>query len=100
MLASSFAPSATPAFSLCPSLPPPCRQFFQEQFAALDAQLFSPNRAAFPAQAFNADSFAWAVAAVRSRLHTPLDTDNIALVPLADAVSSSGSSSGGSGKQQ
>lgn len=65
----------------------PCRQFFQEQYQALDAELFSPNRSAFPAQAFNADSFAWAVATVRSKLHAPLDTDNIALVPLADAVS-------------
>lgn len=76
----------------CPNLPathsmcPACRQFFQEQYQSLDAELFSSNRTAFPAQAFNADSFTWAVATVRSRLHQPLDTDNIALVPLADAV--------------
>jgi hypothetical protein len=65
-----------------------CRQFFQEQYEALNASLFSPNRALFPASTFTAEGFAWAVATVRSRLHAPLDADSIALVPLADAVSS------------
>jgi hypothetical protein len=63
-----------------------CRQFFQEQYEALDASLFSTNRAVFPASTFTAEGFAWAVATVRSRLHAPLDADTVALVPLADAV--------------
>jgi hypothetical protein len=65
----------------------PCRQFFFEQYQQLDEELFSPNRAAFPADRFNYTSFAWAVASVRSKLHAPLDADPVALVPLADAVS-------------
>ncbi len=32
------------------------------------------------------DSFLWAVATVRSRIHSPLDGDYVALVPLADLV--------------
>lgn len=68
----------------CPFLV--CRQFFQEQFLKLDEELFRPNRAAFPADAFTAERFAWAVATVRSRLRTPLDAGSLAIVPLADAV--------------
>jgi hypothetical protein len=52
----------------------------------LDEQLFSPNRAVFPAERFSYSSFSWAVASVRSKLHAPLDADPVALVPLADAV--------------
>jgi hypothetical protein len=63
------------------------RQFFREQYEQLQASLFGPNRAAFPAEAFSYDRFAWAVATVRSRLHAPLDADPVTLVPLADAVS-------------
>jgi hypothetical protein len=64
----------------------PCRQFFFEQYQMLDEQLFSPNRAVFPAERFSYSSFSWAVASVRSKLHAPLDADPVALVPLADAV--------------
>eukprot|EP00878_Enallax_costatus_P013966 GHUV01014605.1.p1 GENE.GHUV01014605.1~~GHUV01014605.1.p1 ORF type:complete len:347 (+),score=91.08 GHUV01014605.1:276-1316(+) len=60
------------------------KQFFSEQYQQLDEQLFSPNRSAFPADAFNYSSFVWAVATVRSKLHAPLDSDPVALVPLAD----------------
>jgi hypothetical protein len=52
----------------------------------LDEQLFSPNRAVFPADRFNYSNFSWAVASVRSKLHAPLDVDPVALVPVADAV--------------
>jgi hypothetical protein len=64
----------------------PCRQFFFEQYQQLDEELFSPNRAVFPADRFNYTSFSSAVASVRSKLHAPLDADPVALVPLADAV--------------
>lgn len=63
------------------------RQFFSEQYQLLDQQLFSKNRSVFPADVFNYNSFVWAVASVRSKLHAPLDSDPVALVPLADSVS-------------
>lgn len=62
------------------------RQFFQQTFADLEANLLSPNRALFPADAFSYEAFVWAVATVRSRAHSPLDGANIAMVPLADQV--------------
>jgi len=67
-----------------------CRQFFLEQFQQLDLSLFSQNRTAFPMDKFNYNNFVWAVASVRSRLHSPLDTDPVALVPVADVVSRPG----------
>lgn len=65
----------------------PCRQFFQEQYQQLNDQLFSCNRAAFPEGVFSYHNFVWAVATVRSRLHPPLDSEQPALVPVADLVS-------------
>eukprot|EP00882_Tetradesmus_deserticola_P024104 GHRQ01026330.1.p1 GENE.GHRQ01026330.1~~GHRQ01026330.1.p1 ORF type:complete len:451 (+),score=161.10 GHRQ01026330.1:119-1471(+) len=62
------------------------KQFFSEQYQQLNEELFSPNRAAFPADRVNRTSFSWAVASVRSKLHAPLDADPVALVPLADAL--------------
>lgn len=63
------------------------RQFFREQHAQLESELFAAHRDAFPAAQYDHASFAWAVASVRSRLHAPLDAQPLALVPLADAVS-------------
>ena len=52
----------------------------------LDIELFSQHREAFPKDVFTLDAFLWAVATVRSRVHSPLDGDYVALVPLADLV--------------
>lgn len=49
--------------------------------------MLAPNRANFPAATFSEAAFLWAVAAVRSRVHAPLEGDQLALVPLADLVS-------------
>ena len=64
-----------------------CRAFFEARYAELDAELFSKHREAFPKDVFTRDTFLWAVATVRSRVHSPLDGDYVALVPLADLVS-------------
>ena len=63
-----------------------CRAFFEGRYAELDAELFSRHREAFPRETFTLDAFLWAVATVRSRVHSPLDGDYVALVPLADLV--------------
>lgn len=63
-----------------------CRAFFEGRFAELDTELFSKHREAFPRDVFTLDAFLWAVATVRSRVHSPLDGDVVALVPLADLV--------------
>ena len=42
---------------------------------------------AFPASVFTWESFLWAVATVRARIHAPLQGQQAALVPLADLVS-------------
>eukprot|EP00775_Hariotina_reticulata_P010446 gene10446-10604_t len=62
------------------------KQFFMEQYQQLDQGLFSQNRPAFPVDKFSYSNFVWAVASVRSRLHSPLDADPVAMVPVADAV--------------
>ncbi len=64
-----------------------CRAFFEGRYAELDAELFFKHREAFPRDVFTQDAFLWAVATVRSRVHSPLDGDYVALVPLADLVS-------------
>ena len=63
-----------------------CRAFFEGKHAELDAELFSRHREAFPRETFTLDAFLWAVATVRSRVHSPLDGDYVAMVPLADLV--------------
>ena len=63
-----------------------CRAFFEGKYAELDAELFSRHREAFPRETFTLDAFLWAVATVRSRVHSPLDGDYVAMVPLADLV--------------
>lgn len=40
----------------------------------------------FPPEVYTLDGFLWAVATVRSRVHSPLDGEDVALVPLADLV--------------
>ena len=52
-----------------------CRAFFEGKYAELDAELFSRHREAFPRETFTLDAFLWAVATVRSRVHSPLDGD-------------------------
>ena len=42
---------------------------------------------AFPADVFTWESFLWAVATVRARIHAPLQGQQAALVPFADLVS-------------
>jgi hypothetical protein len=68
----------------------PCRQFFKQQFQLLEAELFAPNRQIFTESTFTLSNFTWAVALVRSRIHTPLDgsssSGQLALVPIADLV--------------
>ena len=70
----------------CPMFKPRegCRAFFEGRFAELDAELFSKHREAFPKDDFTLDAFLWAVATVRSRVHSPLEGEYVALVPLAD----------------
>ena len=48
--------------------------------------MLAPARSSFPEATFTEEAFLWAVAAVRSRVHAPLEGDQIALVPLADLV--------------
>lgn len=48
--------------------------------------MLAPNPGSFPAATFSEAAFLWAVAAVRSRVHAPLEGDQLALVPLADLV--------------
>lgn len=62
------------------------RTFFRSTFAQLQAGLFTANPAAFPPAVFTLPNFVWAVAAVRSRSHPPLEGDKIALAPLVDLV--------------
>lgn len=52
--------------------------------------MFAADRRLFPAEVYTRDAFTWAAATVRSRIHAPLDGQQLALVPLADAVSTSG----------
>ncbi|GIL50360.1 hypothetical protein Vafri_6588 [Volvox africanus] len=61
--------------------------FFQATFQQLQSGLFAANPAAFPPSTFTLPNFLWAVAAVRSRSHAPLDGAKIALVPLTELVS-------------
>jgi hypothetical protein len=63
-----------------------CRQFFEAKHAELEEQLFAAHRNAFPPHSHELDDFLWAVATVRSRVHSPLDGEDVALVPLADLV--------------
>ncbi|BDA46746.1 Actin-histidine N-methyltransferase [Coccomyxa sp. Obi] len=62
------------------------RQFFEAKFAELEEQLFMPHPDVFPPEVYALDGFLWAVATVRSRVHSPLDGEDVALVPLADLV--------------
>ena len=52
----------------------------------MDAAALEPQRGSFPEATFTEAAFLWAVAAVRSRVHSPLEGDQLALVPLADLV--------------
>jgi hypothetical protein len=49
--------------------------------------VFAADRTHFPAEVFSQEAFTWAAATVRGRIHAPLDAQQLALVPLADAVS-------------
>lgn len=69
-----------------PTLLPACSAYFEQRHAQLQAELFGPNPAAFPADTFSLDAFLWAACTVRARSHAPLDGPAIALVPLADMV--------------
>lgn len=60
--------------------------FFRSTFQQLQAGLFASNPAAFPPSVFTLPRFLWAVAAVRSRSHAPLEGQRIAVVPLVDLV--------------
>lgn len=62
------------------------RHFFEGKYAELEEQLFANYRDVFPSEVYTLDGFLWAVATVRSRVHSPLDGDDVALVPLADLV--------------
>ncbi|GIL90815.1 hypothetical protein Vretimale_16759 [Volvox reticuliferus] len=61
--------------------------FFRATFQQLQSGLFAENPATFPPDTFTLPHFLWAVAAVRSRSHTPLDGSKIALAPLTELVS-------------
>ena len=64
------------------------RSYFQATYQ----ELFGPRAplssqpSLFPPTAFTLENFLWGVGTVRARAHAPLDGDDIALVPLADAV--------------
>lgn len=62
------------------------RAFFGGKFQEVEAAVMEADRSLFPADVFTEDAFLWAVAVVRSRVHAPLDGDQLALVPLADLV--------------
>ncbi|GLC45357.1 hypothetical protein PLESTB_000313900 [Pleodorina starrii] len=61
--------------------------FFRSTFSQLQSGLFAASPAAFPPAVFSLPHFLWAVAAVRSRSHAPLDGAKIALTPLTELVS-------------
>ncbi|KAK9868112.1 hypothetical protein WJX84_011104 [Apatococcus fuscideae] len=63
------------------------RQFFEGRHEELQESLFSQQPGLFPSEdACSFQSFLWAAAMVRSRVHAPLEQQRIALVPLADLV--------------
>jgi hypothetical protein len=62
------------------------RTYFQQRYEEVSTTLFASNPDTFLPSVFTYDAFVWAVCAVRSRVHPPLDADNIALVPFADTV--------------
>ena len=62
------------------------RQFFQRKFQDLDKQLFSQDRQLFPEDAFSEAAFLKMAVLLRSRIHSPLTDNDVALVPLADKV--------------
>lgn len=70
------------------SLTASCRDFFESTWHELKADIFDKDSKLFPANVFSFDNFLWAVATLRSRVHPPLQGKQVAMVPLADLVSS------------
>lgn len=62
------------------------RSFFESRFFQLQQELFSQHPGTFPSSIFTLEKFLWAVGTVRSRLHSPLEGDDVAMVPVADAT--------------
>eukprot|EP00891_Asterochloris_glomerata_P003649 jgi/Astpho2/3649/Aster-07852 len=62
------------------------RQFFEVQWQEVECSLVQQHPDAFPADVFTWESFLWAVATVRARIHAPLQGQQAALVPFADLV--------------
>ena len=52
----------------------------------VEEAVFASQRGSFPEGVYTEAAFLWAVAVVRSRVHPPLEGDQLALVPLADLV--------------
>lgn len=61
--------------------------YFSQRHQQLQAALFADNPDTFPADAFGYEAFLWAACTVRARAHSPLDGEDVAMVPLADLVS-------------
>jgi [ribulose-bisphosphate carboxylase]-lysine N-methyltransferase len=60
------------------------RAFFQQEYQNLKENVFAANPEIFPSNLFTWDAFLWAACTVRARSHSPLDGEDVALVPLAD----------------
>lgn len=63
------------------------RDFFEGQWHNLNDNLFSQAPDLFPQKSFSYERFLWAVATLRAHVHAPLQGTRVALVPLADLVS-------------
>lgn len=63
------------------------RDFFEGQWQNLNDNLFSQAPDLFPQKSFSYERFLWAVATLRAHVHAPLQGTRVALVPLADLVS-------------
>lgn len=71
-----------------PPPPPPRRAYFRQRWEELAGSVFAAGGPAVfdTTGPFSYESFLWAAATVRARVHAPLEGEGLALVPLADAV--------------
>eukprot|EP00890_Picochlorum_soloecismus_P006560 jgi/Picsp_1/729/NSC_04218-R1_rubisco large subunit n-methyltransferase len=62
------------------------RNFYKETYEALRQKIFEPNAGVFPLNEYSQEEFLWAACIVRALSHTPLDGENIALVPTLESL--------------
>ena len=62
------------------------RNFYKETYEALRDQIFEPNADVFPLNEYSQEDFLWAACIVRALSHSPLDGENIAIVPTLESL--------------